>query len=198
LTTTGVSRVLSAGRWRDVAERVADSDGWIFVHPHDESVAAAWSLDRRLVISGFAMTAHTGMTALALMAQLHGDSNPPRVVLAHGGGALPYSLPRLDELWEKTPARAELPERPSELARQFFYVDSAVHGTASLRLAIESMPHDRVLFGSDYPFAIQLEPQDLDAVGLAPDLRERLLLRNAVDCGLGAGCFHGAGQRVQR
>jgi aminocarboxymuconate-semialdehyde decarboxylase len=198
LTTTGVSRLVETGLWRDVADRVAAADGWIFVHPHDESVAAAWNLERRLAISGIAMTAHTAMTALALMAQLHADPKPPRVLLAHGGGALPYNLARLDELWEKTPARTELPERPSEVARRLFYVDSAVHGTSSLQLAIESMPQDRVLFGSDYPFAIQLEPQDMDAVQLSPDRRERLMWRNAVECGLGTGCISGPRQRVER
>jgi aminocarboxymuconate-semialdehyde decarboxylase len=189
LTTRGVAALLEAGLWRDVSQRVAASDGWVFVHPHDESIAAAWGLDRRLAVSGFGMTAHTGMTALALAAQLHADPLPPRVLLAHGGGALPYSLPRLDELWEKTPARAELPERPSELVRRLFHVDTAVHGASSLRLAIETMPPDRVLFGSDYPFAIQLEPQDVDAVQLTPEQRERVMWSNAVQCGLGAGCM---------
>jgi aminocarboxymuconate-semialdehyde decarboxylase len=184
VTTTGLARVLSLGLWGDIAERAAARDTWIFIHPHDESVAAAWSLERRLAVSGFGMTAHTAVSALSLMEQMHASVRPPRVLLAHGGGALPYSLPRLDRLWESTPARAELPETPSALARRLFYVDTAVHGERSLALAVAAMPEDRCLFGTDYPFAIQLEPDDVR--GLALDERALRLVMggNAREYGL--------------
>jgi aminocarboxymuconate-semialdehyde decarboxylase len=77
-----------------------------------------------------------------------------RICFAHGGGAFPFVLGRLDKGFA---VRDEMHERiarpPSDYARMI-YVDALTFDSASLRLVIEKFGRDRVILGSDYPFLL--------------------------------------------
>ena len=75
-----------------------------------------------------------------------------RVVLAHGGGALPALRGRLRHSHTFQPhARAALREDPdASIAR--FYFDSVTHDPAVLRSLVEFAGGDHVLLGTDRPF----------------------------------------------
>jgi aminocarboxymuconate-semialdehyde decarboxylase len=75
-----------------------------------------------------------------------------RVLLAHGGGALPVLRGRLRHAHSFQPdAAARLRESPSESIRRFYF-DTVTHDTALLRALIDFAGADRVLLGTDYPF----------------------------------------------
>lgn len=97
----------------------------------------------------------TALAAVALMTSGVLEKNPAlRIVLSHGGGALPVILPRLDHAWHLGPPLAQtMSVPPSELARRFYY-DSIVYGEAALRLLVETVGAERIVAGSDYPFRI--------------------------------------------
>jgi aminocarboxymuconate-semialdehyde decarboxylase len=82
-----------------------------------------------------------------------------RVLLAHGGGALPILRGRLDHGARVRP-EIDLPERPSEYLRRFYY-DTITHDPTLLRQLVEFAGADHVLLGSDYPFDMGTD----DAVG---------------------------------
>ena len=84
-----------------------------------------------------------------------------RVAFAHGGGAFPITIGRIEQAFhvrpdlvaidnEKNPrhylARGDIPAR--------FYVDSLVHDSDALKLLIKLFGAQRVAFGSDYPFPL--------------------------------------------
>ncbi|GGC65150.1 amidohydrolase family protein [Chelatococcus reniformis] len=82
-----------------------------------------------------------------------------RVMLSHGGGALPWILPRLDRGFALGGAmRKTMPDKPSVLATRFWY-DTVLYDGAALRFLADAVGEEQIVVGSDYPFAIrQPEP----------------------------------------
>ena len=78
-----------------------------------------------------------------------------RLMLAHGGGTLPFILGRMDRAWESA-AHGRAPERPSLAARRFLY-DTVLFEAAPLRFLAEMVGADRILFGTDSPFDMSLQ-----------------------------------------
>jgi|SRR5215207_9477299 len=75
-----------------------------------------------------------------------------RVLLAHGGGALPALRGRLAHAHSFQPqARARLKESPLESIRRFFF-DTVTHDARGLRELIGYVGPEQVVLGSDYPF----------------------------------------------
>jgi aminocarboxymuconate-semialdehyde decarboxylase len=105
-----------------------------------------------------------------------------KVVVAHGGGYLPFHASRLDHAWEVRPeCRVHIDRPPGEYLRQV-YVDTVVYTPESVAQLVEAMGADHVLLGTDYPFDMGED----DPVGLierTPELsdeeREMLVGGNA-------------------
>ena len=82
-----------------------------------------------------------------------------KLVLAHGGGVLPYLLGRLDlaysaPRYEANPAcRANISRPPSHYLRQLYF-DTSVLSAKALSFLIDQMGAESVLFGSDFPYEI--------------------------------------------
>jgi aminocarboxymuconate-semialdehyde decarboxylase len=75
-----------------------------------------------------------------------------KVVLAHGGGFLPYQFGRLDHGYEVRPElQARLSKPPTAYLGNIF-CDSLLHNDGSLRFLIERIGADHVVLGSDHPF----------------------------------------------
>jgi aminocarboxymuconate-semialdehyde decarboxylase len=93
-----------------------------------------------------------------------------RVAFAHGGGAFPGIIGRLEHGFNVRPdivATANKHNPRDYLGR--FYVDSLVHEPAMLRYMIDLLGSKRIALGSDYPFPLgehhpgkMIEEMDLD------------------------------------
>jgi aminocarboxymuconate-semialdehyde decarboxylase len=84
-----------------------------------------------------------------------------RIGFAHGGGAFPFTLARLNHGWHVRPeGRQAIPQEPRAYARRL-YVDSLTLSPRNLRFLVEELGADRVMIGSDYPF----DMGDEDPVG---------------------------------
>lgn len=77
-----------------------------------------------------------------------------RMILAHGGGTLPFLLGRLDVCHDRIPACRSGTDRPPSAFLDRLYLDSVVYTKGALNLCIETVGADRILFGSDYPHNI--------------------------------------------
>ena len=101
-----------------------------------------------------------------------------RICFAHGGGAFPFLLGRLENAWyQRSIARGSSMHPPSHYLDRFS-VDSAVFDERALRLLVETMGPHRVMLGSDYPFP--LGEQDIGALvrgcGHLSDIERRMIL----------------------
>ena len=73
-----------------------------------------------------------------------------KIMLCHGGGAVPYQIGRIDHGSEvRVEARQRAKKKPSEYLRSFYY-DTIVHTDAALEFLIKVVGADRVIFGTDY------------------------------------------------
>jgi aminocarboxymuconate-semialdehyde decarboxylase len=97
-----------------------------------------------------------------------------RVAFAHGGGAFPFTIGRIEHAFRVRPDLVAIDNKrnPREyLARSDnaeggspsrFYVDSLVHDADALRLLLKLFGPERVALGSDYPFPLgEAEPGKL-------------------------------------
>ena len=147
-------------------------DALVLVHPSDQD------LSPRVASLGLGFGAGMPIeTALAASALIIGGalSRRPtvRICLAHGGGALPAMIGRLD----KGAIIAGSPDLPSRLVHQL-WCDSLTYHRQALDAAVEVFGRDHVVFGSDYPFPAMPEPIDDIVADLPTDLRHRICRNN--------------------
>jgi aminocarboxymuconate-semialdehyde decarboxylase len=133
-------------------EACAELDVAVFVHPATPLVG-----QERLTKYYFPLIVGNPLeTALAASKLIYGgvlERLPGlRVCFAHGGGAFPFTLARLDHGWKVRPeGPAAIPRPPREYAR-LLYFDSLTLSAANLRFLVEQFGADHVVIGSDYPF----------------------------------------------
>jgi aminocarboxymuconate-semialdehyde decarboxylase len=137
----------------------------VFVHPSDQD------LSHRLIGLGLGfgagMPIETAVAAASLIAGGALSRRPEvRICLAHGGGALPALIGRLDKGAIIAGVTADSPDLPSRLASQL-WCDSLTYDHQALNAAIRVFRRDHVVFGSDYPFPAMPQPID-DIVGELP------------------------------
>ncbi len=101
-----------------------------------------------------------------------------RVAFAHGGGAFPATIGRIEHGFNVRPDLCATDNRISPrsyLGR--FYVDSLVHDQVMLKYLIDLVGEHRIALGSDYPFPLgEAEPGRLIASmsGLSETTKQRL------------------------
>lgn len=78
-----------------------------------------------------------------------------RLCLSHGGGTLAALLPRLDQACRTFPALAQSLAEPPREAAQRLFLDTLVFDAPMLRLLVESMGPERLMLGTDAPFAFR-------------------------------------------
>jgi aminocarboxymuconate-semialdehyde decarboxylase len=111
-----------------------------------------------------------------------------RIVLAHGGGALPALRGRLRHAYETVPAAGtRLQETPEKSLRRLYF-DTVTHDRELLARLIEDFGVGQVLLGSDRPFDMGSNDPvgDVKALGLAEG-DERALLGATATQLLGRG-----------
>jgi aminocarboxymuconate-semialdehyde decarboxylase len=103
-----------------------------------------------------------------------------KLVVAHGGGALPFLAARLDRCWEVIPAcRAKLSRPPSEVLKRI-YADTALYSREALRDTIECFGGEHVMYGTDFPHTNSDMGPSLERINaLPPELRDNVRGRNA-------------------
>ncbi len=172
-----------------VFEAAADLDAAIFVHP--------WDMMGEAKMQKYWLPWLVGMPAevsLAICSMIFGgvfERLPKlRVAFAHGGGAFPSTLGRIQHGFEVRPDLCAVDNKSSPRSHiGKFYVDSLVHDPAVLEQILALFGENRILLGSDYPFPLgEDEPGKLieSMGGLSAAAREKLLYQNALEW-LGAG-----------
>ncbi|NRD43683.1 amidohydrolase family protein [Corallococcus exiguus] len=165
-------------------QAASDLGAAVFVHP--------WDMMGEAKMAKYWLPWLVGMPAevsLAICSLIFGgvmERLPKlRLAFAHGGGAFPGTLGRIQHGFEVRPdlVAVDNPVAPRDYLGRF-WVDSLVHDAETLRGIVKLFGADKVALGSDYPFPLGEErPGTLieSLTDLAPSVREQLLSRNALE-----------------
>ncbi|KAJ5555997.1 amidohydrolase family protein [Penicillium frequentans] len=109
-----------------------------------------------------------------------------KVILSHAGGTLPYLISRISTVSREATASRIYGKTSAEILEDFqsFYFDLALSSSpAVLRLVLEMISHNHLLYGSDYPYASPDKTlgfkQLLDDFPMDQDLRDMIYFKNA-------------------
>lgn len=103
-----------------------------------------------------------------------------RIAFSHGGGTLALLLPRLRHAWKSFPMLKEaLAADPLEAARRMYY-DALVYDQTAFGFLLESFGAERLMLGSDYPFAIMESHPLACLAGLPESTRTAIARDNAL------------------
>jgi aminocarboxymuconate-semialdehyde decarboxylase len=148
----------------------------VLVHPSDQDLPPR--LTGLGLGFGAGMPIETAVAAAALIISGALSRRPGvRICLAHGGGALPAIIGRVDKAAVIAGIPVDSPDLPSRLAAQF-WCDSLTYSRRALDAAVQLVGRDHVVFGSDYPFPAMPKPIDDIVADLPADLRRRICRTN--------------------
>jgi len=108
-----------------------------------------------------------------------------RVAFAHGGGAFPATIGRIDHGFSVRPdlCAVDNDKLPSTYLGKF-WVDSLLHDRTALSYIISKIGMEKIALGTDYPFPLgELEPGSLidEMEDLSADNKDMLYCRNALN-----------------
>jgi aminocarboxymuconate-semialdehyde decarboxylase len=164
--------------------RAAELGAAVFVHPWE--MLAPERMRRYWLPWLVGMPAET---ALAIASVIFGgvlERLPDlRLCFAHGGGAFPALLGRLEHGFEARPDLVAVanPHPPSAYLGRF-WLDSLTHDPDLLRWLLKLVGHRRVALGSDYPFPLgESRPGTMieSMTDLDPEVRAWLFSRTALE-----------------
>jgi aminocarboxymuconate-semialdehyde decarboxylase len=108
-----------------------------------------------------------------------------RVAFAHGGGAFPGTLGRIEHGFQCRPDLCAIDNAVSPRTYlKRIYVDSLVHDASTLNFILNTFGENQIALGSDYPFPLgEQEPGSLihSMSGLSETTRKRLFVGTALE-----------------
>ncbi|MDQ1003270.1 aminocarboxymuconate-semialdehyde decarboxylase [Neobacillus niacini] len=153
----------------------------IFVHPWETLGSDRFTKHNLMYTVG--MPSETALAASSLILGGVIDKFPGlKICFSHGGGSLPYILPRLDHGWNVWPHLQLTEQPPSFYAKKFFY-DSIVNDPVNIKFLVEKFGAEQVIMGSDYPFLLRETPPGKiidDTLSLTADQKRAMLGENAL------------------
>ncbi len=107
-----------------------------------------------------------------------------RICFAHGGGAFPATLGRIEHGFNVRPdlCAVDNPNNPRNYLDRMYF-DSLVHDPGTLQFLVDLVGFEKIALGTDYPFPLgELEPGKLiDSMPYDDAVKERLLSGSALE-----------------
>lgn len=157
----------------------------LYLHPRDP-VPGINQYMTNSVVSGasWAYAVEVGTHALRLIGSGIFDRYPDvQVVVGHMGEGLPFWMPRIDNRYQaRLFGGTPLERLPSDYIRRNFHITtSGMNFYNQLRMSINVLGMDRILYASDYPFEKEGEVvAAVEAMPLSADEKKALFEDNAV------------------
>jgi 5-carboxyvanillate decarboxylase len=178
---------LDEAPYRPILEAAAALKVPIYIHPRAPSPQMVGPyLDHRLVGAIWGYAVETSAHALRLIFSGVFDQLPQlRIVIGHMGEGIPFFLDRIDVHYAagggRSPGSKPLSRPPSEIFRDHFTITtSGMNWGPALRLALETLGGERIMFAADYPFEnAPTAVARIDALGLDRNVLVSIYHRNA-------------------
>ena len=154
LSTLGLGKGLDDQSMDPVWKILVELDFITFLHPHygvgnDHYSGYGHALYLAL---GFPFETTIAAAKMALGGVLERYQGA-KIMLAHGGGTIPFLAGRLDSCTAHDESLKKPSRSPSDLLRDVI-LDAIVYDEDALRLIVSFSGYDKVLFGTDHPFSI--------------------------------------------
>jgi 2,3-dihydroxybenzoate decarboxylase len=177
---------LDAPRYAPIFEAMEATGLPMYLHPREPGPSLVTPfLDYGLYFAGWGFAVETGLHAMRLIMSGTFDRYPKlKIILGHMGEGIPFWLQRIDNrylLQVKIGAVTKLPRLPSEYFLDNFVITTAgVTSMPALRLSLDVLGAERILFAADFPYEDDAEAvRFLAQAALTPGERELISHGNA-------------------
>lgn len=149
---------LDAPRYAPIFEAMEATGLPMYLHPREPAPSLVTPfLDYGLYFAGWGFAVETGLHAMRLIMSGTFERYPKlKIILGHMGEGIPFWLQRIDNrylLQVKIGAVNKLPRLPSEYFLDNFVITTAgVTSMPALRLSIDVLGAERILFAADFPY----------------------------------------------
>lgn len=153
----------------EVLAQARDLGLCVFVHParaHTVGLLGRYSLGNILANPIETTLAAAALAFGGVLERLPGL----KILLCHGGGALPYLRGRMRHGYAVTRDRQLARDDPDRWLGEL-YLDTLTHDDAALAFLIRAHGTERLVLGTDHPFAMG-EPHPVDALERVPGLTD--------------------------
>ena len=156
----------------------------LYLHPRDPVPGIAQYMTNPVVAgAAWGYAVEVGTHALRLIGSGIFDRFPgAQVVIGHMGEGLPFWLPRIDNRYQaRIGPGTPLQRLPSEYLRANFHITtSGMNYYEPLRMSLDVLGIERILYASDYPFEKQAEAvAAVEAMPLSAQEKQALFEGNA-------------------
>jgi 5-carboxyvanillate decarboxylase len=174
---------LSEQKFWPILEAIEALDAALYIHPRDPSAQLAGSDIPHMTGAGWAYGVEVGTHVMHMIAAGVFDRFPRlRIVIGHGGEALPNWLPRIDNRYLSGIRGARpLKRLPSEyVLNNIWITTSGMNYDTQVQMCIKVMGLERVMYAIDYPFEKQGEAVGLlEAMQLTEEQKQLFCERTA-------------------
>ena len=158
----------------------------LYLHPREPAPSMITPmLDYGLYFAGWGFAVETATHALRLiMSGLFDEFPRLKIILGHMGEGLPFWLQRIDNrylLQVQIGAVKRLARLPSEyFLENFFITTSGVMSAPALRLCLDVVGAERIMFAADYPYeSVEDSVRFMDGVDISSAERQAIYSSNA-------------------
>jgi 5-carboxyvanillate decarboxylase len=158
----------------------------LYLHPREPAPSLVTPfLDYGLYFAGFGFAVETSLHAMRLiMCGLFDQFPKLRIVLGHMGEGLPFWLQRIDNrylLQVKIGAVKKMKRLPSEyFLDNFVITTSGVMSAPALKLSLDVLGVERIMFAADYPYeSVEEGVAFMDKVDITEEQRRQIYSGNA-------------------
>ncbi|MFO1325076.1 MAG: amidohydrolase family protein [Burkholderiales bacterium] len=142
----------------------------VLVHPTAPPGVAEMDMARFQLTASIGFTFDTSLAVSRMIYDGFFDRYPNlSIIAAHGGGALPYLISRMDQCYANIPACREKIARPPSDYLPKIFADAVVFAPEVLALCVKVFGAGNVMYGSDYPHTIGDMPGCLARVNALPE-----------------------------
>ena len=172
---------LAEVKFRPVLRRLQELKVVVFAHPNTQGSGGRLDCYYLTNLIGNPLDT-TVMVGKLMFSGALDEVRELKILLAHGGGFLPYQIGRFEHGHTVRPDTASITKsKPMEMFKQFYF-DALTHDPLAIRHLIDRVGSDHVVIGTDSPFDMGEEnpAQRLDAVpGITDKEREDVCYRSA-------------------
>ena len=174
---------LSSQKFFPIFEAAADLGSCIFVHPWN--IMGKNQMEKYWLPWLVGMPAETSRAICSMIFSGIFEKLPNlRVAFAHGGGAFPATIGRIQHGYDSRPDLCAIDNNvdPTDYLGKF-WIDSLVHDFDMLEFLLKKVGNKKIALGSDYPFPLGEKVPGLliKNSNLSKTTKENLLYKNALD-----------------